>query len=56
MKNISFSIKRKLQVKNRINIQIQKFPTKEMKTKMFINKKKIYINKIINKIKIVFNK
>ena len=44
MKNISFSIKRKLQVKNRANIQIQKFPTKKMKTKIFINKNK-YIKK-----------
>lgn len=38
MKNISFSIKRKLQVKNRVNIQIQKFPTTKIKLKIFINK------------------
>ena len=38
MKNISFSIKRKLQVKNRTNIQIQKFPTTKIKLKIFINK------------------
>lgn len=47
MKNISFSIKRKLQVKNRINIQIQKFPTKKIKIKMFINKNKYIKNKKI---------
>ena len=33
MKNISFSIKRKLQVKNRAYIQIQKFPTKKDENK-----------------------